>query len=296
MKTRDNVNQSCKEHSGVSAAPCSLIRIMPLAVTAWSITVISRSRASSPPLQLSWPHICSRAAAYIMSTTHHGSSNSWLADSNRTASNLTLEVKSAIEEARTPRDGGGSSRNLHSSPPTPPTLTPEERVARFGRLLSQKPMPLDHVKKACLAERAAGGAASLRSERSSVVVRYDSKTARVVDFTMQPESRTLPLLFSILPRARARSRSCVTLHPPSPRRGDPRADQLDDVRSLERARPPAERADPLEAGAARAGAVVEHDARDAGRAQLMPGLAAEGRAVRRAGRVADRAAVSHQCL
>ena len=134
------------------------------------------------------------------------------------------------------------------------------------------------------------------SERSSVVVRYDSKTARVVDFTMQPESRTLPLLFSILPRARARSRSCVTLHPPSPRRGDPRADQLDDVRALERARPPAERADPLEAGAARAGAVVEHDARDAGRAQLVPGLAAEGRAVRRAGRVADRAAVSHLCL
>ena len=132
MKTRDNANQVCKEHSGVSAAPCSLIRIMPLAVTAWSITVISRSRASSPPLQLSWPHICSRAAAYIMSTTRRGSSNSWLADSSRAASNLTLEVKIAVEEARTPRDGCGSSRNLHSSPPPrppPPTLTPEEPAA-----------------------------------------------------------------------------------------------------------------------------------------------------------------------
>ena len=156
MKTRDNVNQSCKVHSGVSAAPCSLIRIMPLAVTAWSITkVISRSRASSPPLQLSWPHICSRAAAYIMSTTRRGSSKSWLADSSRAASKTSHWRSRRSRGARTPRDGGGSSRNLHSSPPTPPTLTPEERVARFGRLLSQKPMPFDRVKKACLAERAA---------------------------------------------------------------------------------------------------------------------------------------------
>ena len=91
-----------------------------------------------------------------MSTTRRGSSKSWLADLSRAASNLASEVKSAVEEARTPRDGGGSSRNLHSSPPTPPTLTPEERVARFGRLLSQKPMPFDRVKKACLAERAVG--------------------------------------------------------------------------------------------------------------------------------------------
>ena len=140
-----------------------------------------------------------------------------------------------------------------------------------------------------------GGAASLRSERSSVVVCYDPKSTRVVDLPCNQRA-ALYDYSSILPRACARSRSCVTLHPPSPRRGDPRADQLDDVRALERARPPAERADPLEAGAARAGAVVEHDARDAGRAQLVPRLAAEGRAVRRAGRVADRAAVSHQCL
>ena len=229
-----------------------------------------------------------------MSTTRRGSSNSWLADSSRTASNLTLEVKIAVEEARTPHNGGGSSRNLHSSPP--PTLTPEERVTCFGRLLSQKPMPFDRVKKACLAERAVGAAASLRSKRSSVVVCYDPKTTRVVDFTMQPESRTLRLLFSILPRACARSRSCVTLHPPSPRRGDPRADQLDDVRALERARPPAERADPLEADAAHARAVVEHDARDAGRAQLVPGLAAERRTYRPAGHIADRAAVAHPAL
>ena len=133
------------------------------------------------------------------------------------------------------------------------------------------------------------------SERSPVVVRYDPKTTRVVDLPCNQRA-ALYDYSSLLSRARARSRSCVTLHPPSPRRGDPRADQLDDVRALERARPPAERADPLEADAARAGAVVEHDARDAGRAQLVPGLAAEGRAVRRAGRVADRAAVSHLCL
>ena len=196
---------------------------MLLAVTAWSITVISRSRASSPPLQLSWPHICSRAAAYIMSTTRRGSSKIVARRLKpRRVQNLTVEVKIAVEEARTPHNGGGSSRNLHSSPPTPPTLTPEERVARFGRLLSQKPMPFDRVKKACLAERAVGAAASLRSKRSSVVVRYEPKTTRVVDFTMQPESRTLRLLFSPL----AGTCALTLLRDPSPAvasaRGSPR--------------------------------------------------------------------------
>ena len=116
-----------------------------------------------------------------MSTTRRGSSKSWLADLSRAASNLASEVKSAVEEARTPRDGGsGSSRNLHSSPPPrpppppPPTLTPEERVARFRRLLSQKPMPLDRVKKACFAEGVpdAGGTASLRAISWKLLLSY----------------------------------------------------------------------------------------------------------------------------
>ena len=129
-----------------------------------------------------------------MSTTRRGSSKIVARRLKpRRVQNLTVEVKVAVEEARTPRDGGGSSRNLHSSPPPPPTLTPEERVARFGRLLSQKPMPFDRVKKACLAERAAGGAASLRSERPSVVVRYDPQDHQSGGFyhaTREPHSTT----------------------------------------------------------------------------------------------------------
>ena len=139
-------------------------------------------------------------------------------------------------------------------------------------------------------------ARSARSTLDAMLARRGApRTSEIARFASRQDTRDVVGRFRTF-IGRARSRSCVTLHPPSPRRGDPRADQLDDVRALERARPPAERADPLEAGAARAGAVVEHDARDAGRAQLVPRLAAEGRAVRRAGRVADRAAVSHLCL
>ena len=60
-------------------------------------------------------------------------------------------------------------------PPPPPQLTPEQRVARFRKLLSQKPMQLDRFKQTCFADGVpdeGSGTASLRAISWKLLLSY----------------------------------------------------------------------------------------------------------------------------
>ena len=177
-------------------------------------------------------------------TTRRGSSKSWFADLSRAASPSHWRSR-AQSRARTP------ARRWQQQPASvSPRADPQPEGASHARPAALAKADAARARQEGLPRRARRGRRRPARRAFIVVVCYDPKTTRVVDLPCNQRA-ALYDYSSLLPRMRA-PRSCVTLHPPSPRRGDPRADQLDDVRALEPA-PAALRADPLEADAARAG-------------------------------------------